>query len=431
MKISDALISKDARVAVIGLGYVGLPLALAFARKCEVIGFDIDEVRLNKLKQNIDPSEELESADFEGCDIEFTSDELALRDANFYIVTVPTPVTEYKHPDLSILLSATGNVGCAMKKGDYVVFESTVYPGTTEEECIPIIERASGLKAGRDFKFGFSPERINPGDKVHTVTKTLKIVSGNDAEALDEIAKVYEMIVEPGVHKAPTIKVAEAAKVFENTQRDVNIGLVNELSKILDLMDVNTYDVLEAAGTKWNFLRFEPGLVGGHCIGVDPYYLTHKAEALGYHPAMMTSGRRTNDSMPSYVALNTVKKMISQGHEVKGARILVMGITFKENVADVRNSKTAEVVKHLLDFDCHIDVIDPFANKDEVKHEYGISLVDEPTGKYEAIVFAVSHKEYENLSQEYFEGFFTENPVFIDVRGKYRRKLNGTAYWSL
>ena len=429
--IASGLEKKETALAVIGLGYVGLPLALAFARKIKVIGFDIDERRLKLLNQNIDPSGELESEAFDGCDIQFTSDKSLLANASFFVVTVPTPVDQFKIPDLGPLKSATDTVASALKKGDYVVYESTVYPGTTEEVCLPILEQVSGLKADRDFSYGYSPERINPGDKVHTVEETIKIVSGNNDQALEEIAKVYEMVVRPGVHRAPQIKVAEAAKVFENTQRDINIGLVNELSKIMDLMNVNTYDVLEAAGTKWNFLKFYPGLVGGHCIGVDPYYLTHKARSLGFHPMMMDSGRIINDSMSSHVAMNTVKMLINSGHEVKGSRALVFGITFKEDVSDFRNSKVAEVVHHLQDFGVEVDVMDPLVESDRLEEECHIRLTEKPLGKYQAIILAVSHREYTNLSQKYFESLATDRPVFIDIRGIYRRKVTGFDYWSL
>ena len=346
----NKLVKKEATLAVIGLGYVGLPIALAFARKLKVIGFDINDERVKMMKKGIDPSNELTKEDFKGCDISFTSSLNDLKKAQFFVVAVPTPIDEHNLPDLTPLLAASTTVGKVLKKGDYVVFESTVYPGCTEEDCIPVLEKHSGLKFVKDFKVGYSPERINPGDKEHTITKIKKVVSGCDKESLDTVAKVYETIIEPGVHRASSIKVAEAAKIIENTQRDVNIALMNELSIIFNKMGINTFDVLEAAGTKWNFLKFFPGLVGGHCIGVDPYYLTHKAEALGYHARVINSGRYVNDSMGFYVAKNIVKKIIAAGKNISKSKVLVMGATFKENVSDIRNSKVADVVKELKSF---------------------------------------------------------------------------------
>ncbi|HNP97965.1 MAG TPA: nucleotide sugar dehydrogenase, partial [Bacteroidia bacterium] len=336
--MQQELIDKKKKLAVLGLGYVGLPIALEFAKKIKVIGFDINQERLQKMSEGIDPSGELERSAFEGCDIEFTSSVEKLKEANFFIVTVPTPIDEHNLPDLKPILGATKFIGQALKKGDYVVYESTVYPGCTEEDCIPILEELSGLKFKTDFKVGYSPERINPGDREHTISKILKVVSGCDAESLDEIAKTYEIIVKAGVYKASSIKVAEAAKIIENTQRDVNIALMNELSIIFNKMGINTYDVLEAAGTKWNFIKFQPGLVGGHCIGVDPYYLTYKAQELGYHAQVINSGRYVNDSMGFYVSKQTVKKIIAAGKDVSKSKVLVMGATFKENVEDIRNS---------------------------------------------------------------------------------------------
>src|SRR4051812_12462021 len=332
------LIDKKEKLAVIGLGYVGLPIALEFARKVSVIGFDINANRIDMMNNGIDPSNELPKEAFDGCDITFTNSLDVLREAKFFIVAVPTPVDEHNIPDLNPVKKASETIGKVVKKGDYIVFESTVYPGCTEEDCLPIIEKLSGLKNITDFKLGYSPERINPGDKTHTLAKVIKVVSGCDAESLDEIAKVYEEVVEVGVHRASSIKVAEAAKIIENTQRDLNIALMNELSMIFDRMGINTFEVLEAAGTKWNFLKFFPGLVGGHCIGVDPYYLTYKAKELGYHAKVILSGRTTNDDMGAYIARKTVQLMIKQGKDVSRARVLVMGATFKENVEDIRNS---------------------------------------------------------------------------------------------
>ena len=362
----NKLVHKEARLALVGLGYVGLPIALEFAKKISVIGFDINEERLTMMRQGIDPCKELDSEAFENADIEFTSSIDDLRKASFFIVAVPTPIDDHNQPDLTPLLRATRSVAKALKKGDYVVYESTVYPGCTEEDCIPVLEEISGLKAGVDFKFGYSPERINPGEKVHTLPNTVKIVSGCDPEALDTIAKVYELVVKPGVHRAPNVKVAEAAKIIENTQRDVNIALMNELSIIFSRIGINTYDVLEAAGTKWNFLKFYPGLVGGHCIGVDPYYLVYKANELKYHSQIISAGRFINDTMGGYIAKKLVKKLIGMGKAILGARILVMGMTFKENVADIRNSKVVDIINELKDFGVEVDVVDPYADPEEV-----------------------------------------------------------------
>ena len=354
-----------------------------------------------------------------------------MREASFFIVAVPTPIDRFNQPDLKPLLAASRTVGMALKKGDYVVFESTVYPGCTEEDCLPILEEVAGLRAGTDFKIGYSPERINPGDKVHTLANTRKIVSGCDAQALETIAKVYELVVRAGVHKAPNIKVAEAAKIIENTQRDVNIALMNELSIIFSRIGINTYDVLEAAGTKWNFLKFYPGLVGGHCIGVDPYYLVHKAKELKYHPQMINAGRFVNDSMGGYIAKKIVKKMIAMGKNILGARALVMGVTFKENVSDIRNSKVADIVNELKDFGVNVDVMDPHADAEEVSREYGFKLIEKPRNDYDTVIVAVAHKEYERLDESYFEGLTGGNAVLGDVKGVYRGKIHKMKYWSL
>lgn len=430
MGIYNDIISKKASVAVIGLGYVGLPIALAFARKVKVIGFDINAKRVAMMKKGIDPSQELDKSEFKGCDIHFTSSLDELREAKFFIVAVPTPIDEHNLPDLSPLIGASTSVGKCLKKGDYVVFESTVYPGCTEEDCIPVLERESKLKFKKDFKVGYSPERINPGDKEHTITKILKVVSGCDAESLAEIAKVYEIIVEPGTHRASSIKVAEAAKIIENTQRDVNIALMNELSIIFGKMGINTYDVLEAAGTKWNFLKFSPGLVGGHCIGVDPYYLTHKAESLGYHARVINSGRYVNDSMGFYVAKTTVKKIIAAGKNISKSKVLVMGATFKEDVSDIRNSKVADIVKELKSFGVKVDVVDPHADSDELKHEYGFGLNKLGKG-YDGVIVAVSHKEYKLLDEKYFASVLSKHGVVTDVKGLYRGKIKKLSYWTL
>jgi UDP-N-acetyl-D-glucosamine/UDP-N-acetyl-D-galactosamine dehydrogenase len=422
---------KEAKLAVIGLGYVGLPIALEFAKKCAVIGFDINEERIKLMQNGIDPSNELDRSSFLNSDIEFTSSLDVLKKAQFFIVAVPTPIDGHNLPDLTPLLSASKTVGRVLKKGDYVVFESTVYPGCTEEDCIPVLEEHSGLKYKEDFKVGYSPERINPGDKEHTITKILKVVSGCDEESLEEISNVYKLIVEPGVHKASSIKVAEAAKIIENTQRDVNIALMNELSIIFNRMGINTFDVLEAAATKWNFLKFYPGLVGGHCIGVDPYYLTYKAESLGYHARVINSGRYVNDSMGFYIAKNTVKKIIRKGKDISKARVLVMGATFKENVTDIRNSKVADVIKELKSYSVSVDVIDPHASSAELEHEYGFGLLEHPGKNYDAIIVAVNHKEYVKLDEAYFESISSPDSIFVDVKGIFKNKISKLEYWSL
>jgi UDP-N-acetyl-D-galactosamine dehydrogenase len=430
MSIYDKIIKKEAKIAVIGLGYVGLPIALAFAKKVKVIGFDIHEGRVNMMKKGIDPSSELSKEDFKNTDIQFTHKLEDLKTANFFIIAVPTPIDEHNLPDLKPLLGASTTVGNVLKKGDYVVYESTVYPGCTEEDCIPVLEKYSGLKFVKEFKVGYSPERINPGDKEHTITKILKVVSGCDKESLENISKVYEIIVEPGTHKAASIKVAEAAKIIENTQRDVNIALMNELSIIFSRMGINTYDVLEAAGTKWNFLKFFPGLVGGHCIGVDPYYLTYKAESLGYHARVINSGRYVNDSMGFYIAKNLVKKISSQGKNISKSKVLVMGATFKEDVSDIRNSKVADIVKELKSFSVKVDVVDPHADSEELKHEYGFGLSKIAKG-YDGVIVAVNHKEYKALDEKYFKSVLANKGVLVDVKGIYRGKMKNVIYWSL
>ncbi len=429
--IYDKLIKKEVKLAVVGLGYVGLPLALEFAKRISVIGFDINEARLAKMREGIDPSQELDHEAFENVDIEFTASLDKLREASFYIVAVPTPIDSHNQPDLTPVLGASRSVGKCLKKGDYVVYESTVYPGCTDEDCIPILEEVSGLKFGTDFKVGYSPERINPGEKVHTLPNTIKIVSGCDAESLEQIAKVYELVVKPGVHRAPNIKVAEAAKIIENTQRDVNIALMNELSIIFSRIGINTYDVLEAAGTKWNFLKFYPGLVGGHCIGVDPYYLVYKANELKYHSQIISAGRFINDTMGGYIAKKLVKKLIGLGKAILGARILVMGLTFKENVADIRNTKVMDIINELKDFGADVDVVDPYADPEDVRRMYGINLIEKPHGNYDAVVVAVGHDEYRKLDEGYFDGLTHDNAVLVDIKGLYRDKIHRHKYWSL
>ena len=430
--IYNKLLNKEAKLAVIGLGYVGLPIALEFARKIKVVGFDINQDRVDLMKNNIDPSNELDASAFEGCDIHFTADINDLKDVQFFIVAVPTPIDDANLPNLKPLLGASATVGKVLKKGDYVVFESTVYPGCTEEDCIPVLEAESGLKFREDFKVGYSPERINPGDKEHTLQNVIKVVSGCCAESLDEIAKTYELVVHAGVHRAASIKVAEAAKIIENTQRDVNIALINELSIIFNKLGINTFDVLEAAGTKWNFLKFSPGLVGGHCIGVDPYYLTHKAQQAGYHSKVITSGRYVNDSMGFYIGKQTVKRIIAQGKIIQDSKVLVMGATFKEDVSDIRNSKVIDVVNELRSFHVKVDLIDPHASSEEMIHEYGVGLVDKPSSDYDAIIVAVNHKEYKNMSEDQFKALLKDGKgIFVDVKGIFKGKIKDLEYWSL
>lgn len=431
MNIYEKLLHKEARLSLVGLGYVGLPIALAFARKISVIGFDINAARIESMKKRIDPSNELDSSAFADTDMHFTADKNALKQAAFHIVAVPTPIDKHNLPDLTPLLSATRTVGSILKKGDYVVYESTVYPGATEEDCCSILEELSGLRCGIDFKLGYSPERINPGDKEHTITSITKIVSACDQEALDVIARVYELVVEAGVYKASSIKVAEAAKIIENTQRDVNIALMNELSMIFNKMGINTYEVLEAAGTKWNFLRFYPGLVGGHCIGVDPYYLTFKAAELGHASQVINSGRAVNDGMGKHIATEVVKKIIQAGKNVLHSKVLVMGATFKENVSDIRNSKVADVVNELKAYGIHIDIIDPYASSEELEKEYDFGLCPKPGHRYAAVIIAVAHQPYTTLSEDYFQSLLDEKGVLMDVKGVYRKKIRNITYMSL
>ena len=425
------LLDKKKKLAVIGLGYVGLPIALEFAKKISVIGFDINVDRIKKMENSIDPSNELESSAFAGCDIEFTNSLDKLREAHFFIVAVPTPVDEHNVPNLIPVQKASETIGKVIKKDDYIVFESTVYPGCTEEDCLPVIEQLSGLKMGIDFKLGYSPERINPGDKAHTLSSITKVVSGCDAESLDTIAKVYELVVAAGVHRASCIKVAEAAKIIENTQRDLNIALMNELSIIFDKMNINTFEVLEAAGTKWNFLKFQPGLVGGHCIGVDPYYLTYKSQKLGYDSQVILAGRSINDGMAGYVAKRVLQHIIKVNGDVKNAKVLVMGATFKENVSDIRNSKVADVIKELKSYSLQVHVTDPHASSDELQHEYGFELTQELANDYEAVIITVPHKAYLNMDDFAFAEITKPHGMIADLKGVYRGKISSRKYWSL
>ncbi len=426
-----SIADKKTKISVIGLGYVGLPIALEFAKKGPVIGYDIREDRIKLMRKGIDPSNELDSEAFENANIQFSSSPDIITQAGFHIIAVPTPIDDYNLPDLKPLLSATAVVGKNMKKGDYIVYESTVYPGCTEEECIPLLEESSGLKYMQDFKVGFSPERINPGDKVHTLTSIVKVVSGCDEESLENISKTYEMIITAGVHRASSIKVAEAAKIIENTQRDINIAFMNELSIVFGRLGINTYEVLEAAGTKWNFLKFFPGLVGGHCIGVDPYYLTYKAKQIGYHAQIISSGRFVNDSMGGYVAKQTVKKIIANDKNIRDSKVLIMGATFKENVSDIRNSKVVDIVKELHSFGVNVDVTDPYADPEEVKEVYGFELKEKNGTNYDAIIVAVSHNEFVDLDESYFIDLLNPAGLLVDIKGMYRGKINKLDYWSL
>ena len=419
MGIYKELLERKKTLAVVGLGYVGMPLAIEFARKINVIGFDTDKRKIDNYIKGIDVTGEVGDDTLKNTKVQFSSDEKILSKASFYIVTVPTPIAEDKTPDLNPLINASTMIGNYLKKGDIVVYESTVYPGVTEEICIPVLERESGLTVGADFKVGYSPERINPGDKVHTVTKVLKIVAGIDEESLEEIANVYGIIVEAGIYKAESIKVAEAAKVIENTQRDINIAFMNELSLIFNKMNINTKAVLATAGTKWNFLKFTPGLVGGHCIGVDPYYLAYKAQQMGHHPEIILAGRRINDMMGKYVAENTVKQMIKADKQIKGARVFIMGLTFKENVPDTRNSKVLDIIHELQEYGIEVLVSDSVADKEEVFNEYGITLVEyDEVKNVDAVVLAVCHKEYMEITLDMLEEKYAEGTkVLIDVKG--------------
>ena len=422
----------DLIISVSGLGYVGLPIALEFAKKVQVIGFDINEVRIEQMKQEIDPSNELLPEDFKNTDIFFTSNPEDLRLANFHIIAVPTPIDKYRLPDLKPLLAATQTIGSILKKGDYVVYESTVYPGCTEDDCVPLLEKISGLTFKKDFKVGYSPERINPGEKEHTLVNIKKITSGCDKEAAQYIGDVYERIIKAGIYRAKSIKVAEAAKIIENTQRDVNIALMNECSQIFDKMEINTFDVLEAAASKWNFLKFCPGLVGGHCIGVDPYYLSYKSKQLGYHAQMIESGRALNDSMGTYIAQKTLKLLIKNNKNIQEAKILILGITFKENVSDIRNTKVVDIINELNNFKMNFDVFDNYANPIEVEKEYNVKLVENyENNKYDAIIAAVNHKDFSNFDENYFSKLTNPNGIIIDVKGTYHEKINRLNYWSL
>ena len=425
----------DRTVSVIGLGYVGLPVAVAFGRLYKTIGFDISAKRLRELRAGFDRSGEVEIEELKAADILFTDGIEDLKQANFHIVAVPTPIDAANQPDLTLLLEASETVGKVLKPGDVVVYESTVYPGATEEECVPILERISGLRSSVDFKVGYSPERLSPGDERYTFTKILKVVSGQDAEALDIVTQVYGSVVAAGVHQVSSIKVAEAAKVIENVQRDLNIALVNELALIFDRLGIDTNEVLAAASTKWNFLKFEPGLVGGHCIGVDPHYLTHKAERLGYIPQVILAGRRINESMGKFVAQRTIKEMIKAGHNILGSVVTVLGLTYKADLPDLRNSKVIDIIQELQDYGVYVQVHDPLADPAQAKHEYGVHLTSwEELEPADAIIAAVPHKFYRDLPVEHLTDVLEDNPVLIDVKGIYdpqRAKAVGMRTWRL
>ena len=439
MNLYDKIINKEEKISVIGLGYVGMPIAVSFSKHIDVIGFDLNKEKINQYKKGLDPTKEVGDEAIKNCTVDFTNNEKKLKEAKFHIVAVPTPVTLDHRPDLSPVKSASEILGKNLEKGSIVVYESTVYPGVTEDICIPILEKQSGLKCDIDFKVGYSPERINPGDKVHRLETITKIVSGIDEETLDTIAKVYELVVEAGVYRAESIKVAEAAKVIENSQRDINIAFMNELSIIFNMMDIDTNAVLKAAGTKWNFLNFKPGLVGGHCIGVDPYYLTHKAEELGYHSQVILSGRRINDDMGKYIGQNLVKKLIKSEIPVQRAKVAVLGLTFKEDCPDVRNSKVIDIINELKDYGIDPLVIDPQASKEDAQKTYNISLSDmDELEEMDAIIIAVGHKQFLNLQESDWSKFFrkTDNgrKIIIDVKGILDRKeyeSKGYTYWRL
>ena len=426
----DKLLNRDTKMAVVGMGYVGLPLALEFSKSLDVIGFDISENLIATLSSGHDPKGETPDEDFQDRHISFTTNEVELAKASVFIVAVPTPITKLKSPDLRPLRSASVSIGKQMSKGALVIYESTVYPGCTEEDCIPILERESGLKHLVDFSVGYSPERINPGDKVHTLTNTVKIVAGDTHQSTEEIAALYEHIIVPGVHKASSIKVAEAAKIIENTQRDLNIALMNELSIIFDLMDINTHEVIEAAGTKWNFLKFYPGLVGGHCIGVDPYYLTYKSEQLGYKPEIILSGRKVNDNLSRHVVkrllehLKTYKKLPSE------SKVLVMGVTFKENVSDIRNSKVIEVIHELQNYNVQVDIFDPYVDKKELSEKFGLKTIAQMGDNYDGIIAAVMHDKFISLTQDDILEMVSTDAILMDIKSMYE-PFKGITYWSL
>lgn len=439
VNLYDQLVNQEEKISLVGLGYVGLPIAISFAKKIKVLGFDINEEKVDEYRRGLDPTNEVGEEAVRNTTMEFTADATRLAEAKFHIVAVPTPITEDRIPDLTALKSATTTVGQHLTKGSYVVFESTVYPGVTEDICIPILEKESGLKVNEDFKVGFSPERINPGDKVNRLETIVKVVSGSDQESLDLIAKVYELVVEAGVHKASSIIVAEAAKVIENAQRDINIAFMNELSMIFNRLDIDTREVLEAAQTKWNFLPFTPGLVGGHCIGVDPYYLTYKAEQTGYHPQVILAGRRINDNMGHYVVENIIKNMIAANISIKGAKVGIVGFTFKENTPDTRNTRVIDIYKELQEYKIQAVITDDVADANEAKGEYGLEFISmDEMRDLDVVIVAVAHDANKNLTITDFDKLYNKKPnqqkVFIDVKSLYNRHEFAEAdyiYWSL
>ena len=439
MSLYEKIVNGEEKISLVGLGYVGMPIAVAFSKKVKVVGYDLNAAKIELYKSGVDPTNEVGGDAVKACSVEFTSDETKLREAKFHIVAVPTPVNDDHTPDLTPVEVASETVGRNLTKDSIVVYESTVYPGVTEDICVPILERESGLKCGVDFKVGYSPERINPGDKVHRLETITKIVSGMDEETLDTVAKVYELVVEAGVHRAESIKVAEAAKVIENSQRDINIAFMNELSIIFNKMGIDTQSVLKAAGTKWNFLKFYPGLVGGHCIGVDPYYLTYKAEQLGYHSQIILSGRRINDDMGKYVAENVVKKLIAADVSIKNAKVAILGFTFKENCPDTRNTKIIDIYKELQEYGITAMIADPTADADEAKRLYGVEFADMDTIRdCDAVVLAVAHDAFKALSQADFDKMFKAGDdgkkVLVDIKGLLDRKqyeAAGYKYWRL
>lgn len=437
MSLYKDILNGNEKISVVGLGYVGIPLAVEFARHTSVIGFDINKEKIKLYEKGIDPTEEIGDEEVKNTTVKFTSDEKDLRNAKFHIVAVPTPINQDKTPDLKPVIGATEAIARNLAKGSIIVYESTVYPGTTEEICIPILEEISGLKYMEDFKVGYSPERINPGDKVNRLTTIMKIVSGCDDETLEEVANIYSIVVEAGVYRAESIKVAEAAKVIENSQRDINIAFMNEIAMVFNEMDIDTKDVLEAAGTKWNFLKFTPGLVGGHCIGVDPYYFIYKAEELGYHSQIISAGRRINDGMAEFIVSNTVKEMIKADRKVKGAKVLVMGITFKENCPDTRNSKVADIITGLEDYGMEVKVYDPIADKNDAIKFYGVDMITEvELNDFDCIVAAVNHSVFGRFSLDEIKEMENDKggKVLIDIKGIYNAKEaveKGFAYWRL
>jgi len=439
MTLFDKLIQRKEKIVVVGLGYVGMPLAVAFAKKVDVIGFDLNLKKINEYQSGIDPTNEVGEQAIKQTTVEFTAEESKLKSAKFHIIAVPTPINADKTPNLYPVEEASRLVGRNLTKESIVVYESTVYPGVTEEICVPILEKESGLKCGIDFKIGYSPERINPGDKVNRLENIIKIVSGMDADSLDVIAKVYEMIIEAGVHRASTIKVAEAAKVVENSQRDINIAFMNELAMVFDRMEIDTREVIEAMNTKWNALRFYPGLVGGHCIGVDPYYFVYEAEKLGYHSQIILSGRKINDGMGKFIADATIKKLILANKVVKQSRVIILGLTFKENTPDTRNSKVIDIVENLREYGIEPLIVDPVANSKEAKHEYGIDLVDiKDIKNIDCLIFAVNHEAFKHINIEKVDSMFGDfknnEKVLIDVRSVFEKtevEVKGYSYWRL